>query len=187
MLFMTKDTKSLMVTTLLLFITSLSVNAQKVKVGSDPAVDLTKYRTYAWAQGSAVSNPVINQIIISAVDSEMTSKGLRKVDTDPDLILVTFASTDSELYITNPTWTSSMHSISTGIATGPQSWPVSKGTLVVDLSDAKTKNGVWRGTATHTLEHGPTGNSVKDAKSVEKPIRKAVQKMFKQFPGPSKT
>ena len=181
-----KDMESLIVATLLLFITCLSVNAQKVKVGSNPAVDLTKYKTCGWAQGAPVSNPVINQIIMSAVDSEMTSKGLTKVATDPDLIVVTFASTESELYITNPTWTSSMHSISTGIASGSQSWPVSKGTLVVDLSDARTKNGVWRATATHTLEHGPTGNSVKDAKSVEKPIRKAVQKMFKQFPGSAK-
>jgi hypothetical protein len=63
---------------------------------------------------------------------------------------------------------------------------VTEGTLVINISDATTKNGVWRGTATHTLENGPTGDRVRDAKTVEKPINKAVQKMFKQFPPSSK-
>jgi len=57
---------------------------------------------------------------------------------------------------------------------------------MIDISDAKTKNGVWRATASHTLENGPTGDRVKDAKQVEKPINKAVQKMFKNFPPHSK-
>jgi hypothetical protein len=59
---------------------------------------------------------------------------------------------------------------------------VTKGTLVINISDAKTRNEVWRGTATDTLEHGPTGDRVRDAKTVAKPISKAVQKMFKKFP-----
>jgi len=58
--------------------------------------------------------------------------------------------------------------------------------LVVDLLDTKTKDSVWRGTATHTLDRGPTGNKVKDSKTVEKPMRNAVKKMFKQFPNPSR-
>ena len=53
---------------------------------------------------------------------------------------------------------------------------------MVDIADARTKSTVWRATATHTLEHGPTGVGTHDAKTVEKPIRKAVEKMFKQFP-----
>jgi hypothetical protein len=52
----------------------------------------------------------------------------------------------------------------------------------VDMLDAKTKNSICRGTATDTLDHGPTGNMQKDAKSVEKKIKKAEEKMFKKFP-----
>ena len=85
----------------------------------------------------------------------------------------------------------------TGIWNGPfaaprldpanaQPWPVTKGTLIVNISDAKTKNGLWRGTATQTLDNGPTGDRLRDAKTVEKPIRKAVEKMFKKFPPQSK-
>ena len=58
--------------------------------------------------------------------------------------------------------------------------------MVVDITDAKTEKTVWRGQATQTLEHGPTGDRAKDAKMVEKPIKQAVKKMFKQFPNPSR-
>jgi len=89
--------------------------------------------------------------------------------------------------MTNPSWAPSLTSIATGIPSSSQAWAVTKGTLVIDMSDAKTKNGVWRGVASHTLEDGPSGNAVRDAKTVEKPINKAVQKMFKKFPPQSKS
>jgi hypothetical protein len=165
---------------------ALTINAQKVKVASDPACDFSKYKTYAWDQGT-LANPLIRQYIIAAVDKEMTAKGMRKVETDPDLIITSLTATESDLTATNPSWAPGLNSIATGIPASSQAWPVTKGTLMIDMTDGRTKNGVWRGTASQTLENGPTGNSVKDAKSVEKPINKAVQKMFKKFPPQSKS
>ena len=164
---------------------TLSVSAQKVSVGADPTVDVAKYKTYAWSNVASV-NPIANQTVVSAVDSQLVAKGLRKVDTDPELTVVVFGSTESDIHVSNPSWSPSLNSIATGVAVGSQSWLVTRGTLVVDLLDTKTKNSVWRGQATETLERGPTGNKVKDAKTVEKPIRNAVKKMFKQFPHPSR-
>jgi hypothetical protein len=162
--------KSLIVLALLL-LGALTVNAQKVKVASDPACDFSKFKTYMWDNGT-LANPLIKQYIVAAVDKEMTAKGLRKVENDADLMLTTLTATASDLTMTNPS---------------SQAWAVTKGTLVIDMSDAKTKNGVWRGVASHTLEDGPSGNAVRDAKTVEKPINKAVQKMFKKFPPQSKS
>ncbi len=176
--------KSLIVIALLVF-SALTANAQKVKVSSDPACDFSKYKTYTWDQGT-LANPIIKQYIVAAVDKELTAKGLRKVETDPDMILTTLTATESDLTMTNPSWAPALNSIATGIPASSQSWAVTKGTLMIDISDAKTKNGIWRGIASHTLEDGPSGNSVKDAKTVEKPINKAVQKMFKKFPPQSK-
>jgi len=172
---------------ILIFIALLAVtvNAQKVKVSSDPACDFSKFKTYAWDQGT-LANPLIKQFIVNAVDKEMIAKGLRKVETDPDLLLTTLTATQSDLTMTNPSWAPALNSIATGIPASSQAWPVTKGTLVIDMSDARTKNGVWRGTASHTLENGPTGDHIRDAKQVEKPINKAVQKMFKNFPPHSK-
>ena len=154
---------------------------QKVQVGADRTVNLAKYKTYSWASGGA-ANPLINQMIVNAVDREMALKGLTKVELNGDINVVVWAATESDLHISYPSWHPSMNSIATGVVSGSQQWPVTKGTLVVDMLDANTKNSVWRGQATDTLDHGPTGNMQKDAKSVEKKIKKSVEKMFKKFP-----
>ena len=166
---------------ILIALLAVTVNAQKVKVSSDPACDFSKYKTYAWDEGT-LANPLIKQFIVGAVDKELAAKGFQKVQSDPDILLTTLTATMSDLTMTNPSWAPQLNSIQTGVPASGASWPVTKGTLVIDMSDAKTKNGIWRGVATHTLENGPTGDRVRDAKQVEKPITKAVQKMFKQFP-----
>jgi len=169
----------------LLVLAPVVVRAQKVKVISDPGADFSRYKTYAWDQGM-LGNPIIRQHIVTAVDNALAARGLRKVDTEPDLLVSSLASTESDLTVTNPSWAPALNSIATGIPSSSQAWAVTKGTLLISISDAKTKSGVWRGTATHTLELGPTGDRVRDAKTVEKPINKAVQKMFKKFPPQSK-
>ena len=179
------EKERLLLVILLLLLGTISVRAQKVSVGADPAVDVTKYKTYTWSN-PASANPIANQTVVSAVDTELAAKGLKKVDTDPELTVVVFGSSVSDVHVSNPSWAPSLNSIATGVAVGSQSWLVTKGTLVVDLLDTKTKNSVWRGQATDTLDRGPTGDKVKDAKTVEKPIRNAVKKMFKQFPHPSR-
>jgi uncharacterized protein DUF4136 len=162
------------------------VQAQKVKVGADPNADLAKYKTYTWDKPLPPGNPIVQQTIIDSVDQAMTAKGLTKVADGADVTVVYFAATNADIQIGYPSWSNAMGTaLPTGIAVGAQSWPVHKGTLVVDLVDVKTKNSVWRGTATQILKEGPTGNAAKDAKRVEQPIRKSVEKMFKQFPRPS--
>ena len=173
-------------TVLLILAGALSVYAQKVKVGADPAVDVSKYKTYAWSSGTTGTNAIINQQIVAAVDAQLAAKGLKKVETDPELTISALVWTESDMHISNPSWHPSLNSLSTGVYGGASNWPVTKGTLVVNISDTKTKNEVWRGTATDTLKQGPSGSKVEDAKTAEKPIRKAVEKMFKQFPNPSR-
>ena len=166
--------------------TAITTWAQKVNVDFDKTANFSGYKTYAWASGTPAKNPLVDQRIVEGVDSRMAAKGLQKVESNSDLILTTLTATNSDLTMTNPSWAPQLNSIATGIPSSSQAWAVTKGTLMVDMSDAKTKNEVWRGIATHTLEQGPTGNPVHDAKQVEKPINKAVQKMFKNFPPHSK-
>jgi hypothetical protein len=181
-----RSQERLLIVILLILLGTVSVSAQKVSVGADPGVDVTKYKTYAWSKEMISANPITNEIVVSSVDSQLVAKGLKKVDTDPELTVVIFGSTESDIHVSNPSWAPSLNSIATGVAVGSQSWLVTKGTLVVDLLDTKTNNSVWRGTATQTLDRGPTGDKARDAKTVEKPIRNAVKKMFKQFPHPSR-
>ena len=171
---------------LLIVIGTVSVNAQKVKVGADPAVDASKYKTYAWSKPLPPGNPFVQQTIIQSIEQALAAKGLTKVEENPDITIAFYAAANGDIQIGYPSWANAMGSaLSTGIAVDSQSWVVSKGMLVVDIADAGTKSTVWRGSATQSLEHGPTGNPMKDARTVEKPIRKAVEKMFKQYPRPS--
>ena len=165
----------------LIALTSITFNAQKVKVAANPNIDFAKYKTYTWDQAT-LANPIIKQYIITAVDREMTAKGLTKVDADADLLVTMLTAIGSDLTMTNPSWSPSLNSLATGVPDSSQAWAVTKGTLLIDITDARTKDGVWRGSATQTLENGPSGDRAKDAKMVEKPINKAVQKMFKKFP-----
>jgi hypothetical protein len=175
----------ILIVLVLLVVAPMGASAQKVKVTSAPGIDFAKYKTYSWDQGM-MANPLVRQLVVAAVDNAMAAKGLQKVESNPDLMISALASTDSDLTVTNPSSAASLSSISTGIATSGGPWAVTKGTLLIVISDAKTKNGVWQGTASETLDHGPTGDRVRDAKNVEKPINKAVQKMFKKFPPRSK-
>jgi len=178
--------KNALILGLLLLVGSVSANAQKVNVGADPAVDITKYKTYNWAKGQTSANPLIDQLIVTTVESQLQAKGLTKAETNPELTIVAFGSIDHDLFVSSPSWAPSLNSLTTGIYAAPQSVPITKGTLVIDITDTKTKNSVWRGTAVDTLKNGPTGDRAKDAKTVEKPIRKSVDKMFKQFPHPNR-
>ncbi|HSE18147.1 MAG TPA: DUF4136 domain-containing protein [Pyrinomonadaceae bacterium] len=178
--------EKLIVGILIMLLGALTASAQKVSVGADPAVDVTRYKTYAWATEMVSINPIVSGIVVSSVDSQLAAKGLKKVATDPELTVVVFGSTESDIHVSNPSWAPSLNSIATGVAVGSHSFLITKGTLVVDMLDTKTNNSVWRGQATETLERGPTGDKAKDAKTVEKPIRNAIKKMFKQFPHPSR-
>jgi len=163
-----------------------TVPAQKVKVGADPNADLAKYKTYQWDKPLPPGNPIIQQAIINSINQAMTAKGLTEVADGADVTVVYFAAVNVDVQIGYPSWSNAMGSGDpSGIAVGVQSWPVHKGTLVVDLIDGKTKNSVWRASAMQLLKDGPTGNAAKDAKRVEEPIKKSIDKMFKQFPKPS--
>jgi len=175
--------KRLLLILLLMVAGAASVKAQKVKVGAAPGVDVSRYKTYAWAKPNPPGNPFVQQTIIQSVEQALAAKGLTRVEENPEITVAFYAATDASIQIGYPNWSNAMGSaVSTGIGVASQSWMVSKGMLVIDIADAGTKSTVWRGSATHTLEHGPSGNPMKDAKTVEKPIRKAVEKMFKQFP-----
>ena len=167
---------------IVLVIGAVPASAQRVKVESDQKLDLSRYKTYEWAQPIPLGNPVIVRTIVDAIDQEMAAKGLKMVNSEPQLRVAFWTATESDLHISHPTASNSTTALGNPMPAGSQSWPVTKGTLVVNLSDAATKSSVWRASASQLLDRGPTGNPDKDAKTVEKPIRKAVAKMFKQFP-----
>jgi len=61
--------------------------AQKVEVDWDHQADFSSYKTYQYAKTTPVENPLMDQRIVAALESEMGKKGLTKVDSNPDMVV----------------------------------------------------------------------------------------------------
>ena len=159
------------------------VQAQKTSAAFDENVDFSNFKTFAFDKDGA-RNPFVNDLIKEAVERELTSRGLTKVNTDPDLKVAYLAATVPNLqvqnvpfyHVVNPAYSGMVGSATMNM------WDVTTGTLVIDLWDRKTDRVVFRGTITDVLQRAPSADLKADAKIVSKPINKGVAKIFKKYP-----
>ncbi len=154
-----------------------AMQAQKVTVDWDHNVqNFSAFKTYAWVKPiRPTSNPLMDQRIVAAIEGQLAAKGLQKVDHRADVLV---------------TYNAGVQQQRSATAVGRGGWRMGGGmttvnqniykigTLVVDVSDAKTKQLIWRATSSDTLSDKPDKNSQK--------IDKAVTKMFKKYPPPVK-
>ena len=149
--------------------------AQKVSVDFDSKAPFATYKTYAWTTGTPSPNPLGEQRIRDGVDQRMAAKGLKKVDSNPDVVVATHAVAQEQKELNaygfggGPRWG--------GTGTARVDTYV-QGTLVVDLYDAGTKQLVWRGVGTDTASDKPEKNTQK--------LNKVLDKMFKDYPPKAK-
>jgi len=151
-------------------------SAQDIKVNSMPGVDFSKFHTYKWVliEGASHPNQIVDAEIKQAADSQLAAKGLTKVDTDKaDLYIGYQVAVDQErqwnAYGMGGRW------VGGGMATATQS-TISVGTFVLDMYDPSTKQLVWTGSATKTLD--PSSNQQKN----EERLNKSMAKLFKKYP-----
>ncbi len=151
-----------------------SALAQQVSVDFDKGTDFSKYKTFAWATGTPAENPLAHQRIIAGIEAQLAIKGLRKVESNPDIVVIYHAATDTQVSINamggGPfggwRW-------GTGTATVDK---VPVGQLNVDIGDKSARKFVWRGTASGTISSKVEKN--------EKALNTALTKMFQNFPYP---
>lgn len=151
--------------------------AQSVNYDYDRAVNFSKFRTYAWVRGTVLKDELNHKRVVSAIDSQLLSKGLSRVDgeREADMLVAYHANFDENLQITG---FSSGYGLprfghASGMATAQK---IVSGTLIVDLMDAQTRSIVWRGSAERDLD--PSAKPEKRDKN----INKAAEKIFKQYP-----
>jgi hypothetical protein len=169
--------KFLLAGALLLAILSIPVLAQKVKVHFDKKTDFSRYKTYSWDQGMPAIQPEADRFIMAAIDMILAGRGWKKVEADPDVHVVYYASQDASTAVDTNSY---------GYGAGDWYWrgmpgaatpaysTYRKGTLVVDIVDLQTKQMVWRAAATETL--------VTDRDEMIKRFNKIMDKMWKGFP-----
>ncbi len=169
--------------TLLLIFAAACASAQKIRVEYNPKEDFVAFKTYSWIISDSYPHPILAMNIIGAVDEQLQAKGLRRVDAGGDLIVSAYGAIDSDL---NVAWRPDIY-VMPGLY-GPVWWTqtmwvpgsssavyIRKGTLVIDIADARLKQLKWRGVGTGNL------NARKQKKSLQS-INKCIQQMFRQYP-----
>ena len=151
----------------------LAANAfgQKVTTNQAPNVNWSQYHTYAWGEGTPTKDPITSQKIVASIDAQLAAKGFKKVDSDPDLLVMYHASTDQQKSLN---WSSMGGWGRFGGMGSAQVDTVVTGQLIVDIADVKAKQFLWRGTATDTVSSDP--------QKLAKKIDKGLNKMFQKFP-----
>jgi hypothetical protein len=159
--------------------------AQKTSYDYDKAATFETFKTYAHKDGTKVGQPLIDDRIVAAIDTELAAKGLQKVDSNPDVFVVYHVAFDKQKDI-------STYSSGYGGGYGPYGWgwgggwaggttttqvrDILIGTLVIDIADAKKGQVAWRGMGVKEVD-----TQAKPEKR-DKSINNAVKKIFKNYP-----
>jgi len=146
--------------------------------------DFSQFRTFQYRDSSntveAVA-PLSHQRIVAAIRQGMTSSGLAEVDSNPDVFVSYYASTEQQLRF-NTTYTgvnnwgrSSWNHMGMGIASSTTTTTsVTVGSMVIDVWDAEKNSLVWRTIGSDTLSRNPDRNSNR--------INAMIERAFRDFP-----
>jgi hypothetical protein len=156
-----------------------TASAQQVKTDYDRSANFAQYKTYSWEHVMTRDALAVDRIK-AAVNAALAAKGWTQVDSGGDVSIVAMEITRNQ---------QTLNTFYDGFA-GGWGWrrfggggfgeattttdTYKVGTVVVDLFDTKTKQLVWRASASDTLSN----NSDKNIKNLDK----GVEKMFKNFP-----
>ncbi|MGC2112466.1 MAG: DUF4136 domain-containing protein [Candidatus Korobacteraceae bacterium] len=167
---------------------SVGAQAQKIHVVYDKQLNFSQFKTFAWAPHGAVAHPMLAANVVGAIEDELKTRGLQKVDIkeNPSLIIEVYGSIeqDSTFYSNDPLYNATGGippfdpSFSGPMLTGQYgntTVTIHKGQLVVDLIDGANKKLVWRGMSQQNL-------AAHDPNKLVSQVNTAISKMFKQYP-----
>jgi len=165
------------------------VAAQTVHVDYDTEVDFDKYKTFAWWPSPETSlediSPLMHSRIKNAIEYQFTSGGHTEVKENPDLWVTYHTNAKEEVRFNTTTWG---YGYGTGWNYDPY-WGGSmgmgtstttatsytRGTLIIDIWDAKEEKAIFRGSAEGIIKEKPEAA----AKQIDGFIKKIVKKFDK--------
>jgi hypothetical protein len=163
--------------------------AQQVHIDYDRMARFTSYKTFGWADTDetslAESSPMMHERIKSSIIETIDSGRLKYVESDPDLKVTYHASTKDQLrfntvsfgygypgsWYWDPYWGGAYSTTTVSTYT--------EGTIIIDVWDATEKTLIWRGAAVVEV----SGNPDKNAKRIDKAVKKIAKKWQKIKPG----
>lgn len=152
---------------------TVAVLGQQVSVNYNHDADFSQFHTYAWGSNNAnaIKDSILAQVAQQDINAAMQSKGLTMVqeNQNPDLLLTANGGMREQT-----SWNAwGMRGWGGGMGSITPEQNV-EGTMIVDLFNAKSQELVWRGIAENTLNNKGSKN--------QEMVRKAIDKMFKQWP-----
>ena len=163
-----------------LLLAAAPVMAQ-VHIDYDTTYQRSGIKTYAWLEQADTTlltvNPLMHTRVVSGIESQLNARGLKKVTENPDVYVTYHTSSKEELSVNTTSfgygYPSSMYwdPYWGGAYGGSSSTSVTsytRGTLVLDILDAKTKKLVWRASGTDTVSDNPETT----AKRIDKLLKK---------------
>ena len=167
---------------------ALPAYAQKPQIQWNEEYDFDAVQTFQWQTTAETSleqrNPFMHSLIKNSIEKELAVSGLTEVQSNPDVYVTYHASTDTEVRLQSDSFGYGFGGYGMGGwgyygygAAGPVSTTTrvieyQRGTLVVDIWDAASKELVWRGTVSDTLPS--------DVDKAEKLVQKAITKLAAQ-------
>lgn len=163
--------------------------AQEIHIDYDRWARFTTFKTFAWVDtpetSLADSNSLMDERIKKAIIDQISSGRLKLVNDDPDLNVTYHAASREQLRLDtvsfgygypgnwywDPYWGGAYSTTTVSTYT--------EGTLIIDIWNAREGTLVWRGSATMPI----SSSSEKNAKKVEKAVRKMAAKWEKMKPG----
>ena len=152
--------KTLKILALLLFVGLWGCSSVTIESDYDPKIDFSQYKTYAWYKGETppedalAKNPLAKKRIMATVDYVMDKKGFKKVNENPDLVLIVHGGMKEKMQV-HQTGGHAMYGGYYGYGWGVGYTPVrtdvvyyNEATLIIDIADYNKKEFIWRGAAT---------------------------------------
>ena len=162
-------------------------SAQDVSYNFDQKADFAKFKTYKWVTIKDGEQPdeLTAKMIAQAIETQLTAKGLTKVETgDADLLVgyqvaVTIEKEETTFgtgYGYGPGWGGRWYGGYGGGMTSTTTATILIGSLALDMYDSTAKTLVWRGLASKQIDMKAS------PEKRQKNLDKGAAKLLKNFP-----
>ncbi len=167
----------------LLLVAAAPVAAQKIYVDYDTYADWSSFKSFAWVDTNTTSlkmdYPEVDSMIKNNIEYYMVKAGLIEDTENPDIYVTYHASTFEQTQLMTSTFG---YGYGAGWAWGPYWGPMmtsgsittdfKRGTMIIDMWDAKKKEALFRG----TIAKAYVDNPLKAIKKIDDGIDKIVVK-----------
>jgi hypothetical protein len=159
----------------------LLLGCDNIQTSYDQDINFSTYKSFCWLEGCelAITGPdylkdsIIQKNIKNAIIDELTRKGLRYDDSNPDLLVDFHVVIENEKVITYHNREDEPYYYRMTFLT-PEEMLLTKGTILLHMVDRQKSIVVWQSQVLGYLETGPDLS--------EKNIQKGIFQLLKEFP-----